>query len=340
MSPFRSIEALQTACRTLPAPDESARAAIGLREASLTKPAGSLGRLEKLVAWYGAWREPCLDRVDICLFAGNHGVLEQGVSAWPASVTAAMIENFRQGGAAINQLAREARAGLHVITLGDLVPSADLTRAPALTQEQFLDAVSTGYQSVPPMTDLLVLGEMGVGNTTAAAALAAVLFGGDGAAWAGRGAGLDDEGIQRKIEAIDRALSLHGRDHSPLESARRYGGWELAALLGAMLGARHQRIPVLLDGFVVTAAVAPLALLDPSGLDHGYLGHCSQERGHRQLADRLGFEPLLDLELRLGEGSGAALAVPLVRAALACHNGMASFDDIAVSNQSHHKITT
>lgn len=338
MSPFHSIEALHAACTALPLPDRRAVSQIQAREAVLTKPAGSLGRLEELVEWFGAWRPLQVDQVDLCIFAGNHGVLAQNVSSWPASVTAAMVDNFMQQGAAINQLAKIAGAHLHVIPIGELIPSADFTLHPALSPEAFLAAVSTGYDAVPEHCDLLALGEMGVGNTTAAAALAAALFGQDGSYWAGRGAGLDEAGLTRKARVIDRALALHGRNHSPLDLTRIYGGWELAALMGASLAARHRRIPVLLDGFVVTAAVAPLARLDPTGLDHTRLAHQSQEQGHRQLAGFLGLDPLLDLQLRLGEGSGAALAIPLVRAALACHNGMASFSDVAIHNKSERII--
>ncbi len=333
MSPFPSLSALHSACLALPAPDDAALAAIRAREAVLTKPAGSLGQLEEIVAWYGAWRPLVLTQVDICIFAGNHGVLAQNVSSWPASVTAAMVENFEQGGAAINHLAQVAGAGLHVVPVGALAPSADLTEAPALTVAQFLEAVSTGYDAVPQGCSLLALGEMGVGNTTAAAAMAAAFFGEDGRYWAGRGAGLDGQGVARKARAIDKALALHGRNHAPLDLARLYGGWELAALMGATLAARHRRIPVLLDGFVVTAAVAPLAAVTVTGLAHTRLAHRSHEQGHHQLASRLGLNPLLDLQLRLGEGSGAALAVPLVRAALACHNGMASFADVAIDDK-------
>ncbi|WP_035446677.1 nicotinate-nucleotide--dimethylbenzimidazole phosphoribosyltransferase [Asaia prunellae] len=337
MSPFRSLDDLHRACTILPMPDQDAASQIRAREAVLTKPAGSLGRLEELAEWFGSWRPLCLDQADICIFAGNHGVLAQGVSSWPANVTEAMVRNFLSDGAAINQLARNADARLHVVTVGNLVASGDFTRDVALSSEAFLEAVSTGYNAVPAGCDLLALGEMGVGNTTAAAALSAAFFGEDGAYWAGRGAGLDDEGVIRKAQAIDRALSLHGRDHAPLELARIYGGWELAALLGATLAARHRRIPVMLDGFVVTAAVAPLAALHQEGLAHTRLAHNSHEQGHRQLASRLGFVPLMDLNLRLGEGTGAALAIPLVRAALACHNGMARFSDAAFADENERK---
>ncbi|GBR04892.1 nicotinate-nucleotide--dimethylbenzimidazole phosphoribosyltransferase [Asaia siamensis] len=339
MSPFHSLDALHAACTTLPMPDKEAVSRIRAREAVLTKPAGSLGRLEELVEWFGAWRPLQIDQVDLCIFAGNHGVLAQNVSSWPADVTAAMVANFTQQGAAINQLARVADAHLHIVPISDLTPSADFTLHPALSPEDFLAAVSAGYDAVPTRCDLLALGELGVGNTTAAAALAAALFGQNGAYWAGRGAGLDEAGLARKASAIDRALALHGRNHSPLDLARLYGGWELAALMGATLAARHRRIPVLLDGFVVTAAVAPLALLDPTGLDHTRLAHQSQEQGHRELAERLGLDPLINLQLRLGEGSGAALAIPLVRAALACHNGMARFADASIDDMNERKTT-
>lgn len=332
MSRFRSMDALSHACHNLPQPDNGARAAIRVREAILTKPQGSLGTLEDLVAWFGSWRPLSLDAAALCVFAGNHGVLAQGVSSWPGSVTASMVGNFDRGGAAINQLARCADAALHVIPVNGLKATNDITRAPALSEAQFLEAVSLGYDAVPETCDLLALGEMGIGNTTVAAALSAALFGGEGRDWAGLGAGLDESGIRRKISAIDRALALHGRDHDPLTLARLYGGWELAALLGAALAARHRRIPVLLDGFVVTAAVAPLALCAEDGLAHVRIAHYSNEQGHRSLSAKLGLSPLLDLALRLGEGSGAALAIPLVRAAIACHTGMASFDDVAIAD--------
>ncbi|GAB6855401.1 nicotinate-nucleotide--dimethylbenzimidazole phosphoribosyltransferase [Asaia astilbis] len=338
MSRFRSLDDLHTACTTLPEPDLDAISQIGEREAVLTKPAGSLGRLEELVEWFGSWRPLHIHQADICIFAGNHGVLAQNVSCWPASVTAAMVQNFTQDGAAINQLARSVDARLSVFPMEDLTPSADFTQQAALSRDAFLRAVSVGYDAVPDSCDLLALGEMGVGNTTPAAALSAALFGQDGTYWAGMGAGLDEAGVTRKARAIDKALALHGRNHSPLDLARLYGGHELAALLGAALAARHRRIPVLLDGFVVTAAVAPLAALAPTGLAHTRLAHRSQEQGHSHLCRFLGLNPLLDLQLRLGEGSGAAMAIPLVRAALACHNGMASFSDVAINDKNDRII--
>ncbi|GFE93538.1 nicotinate-nucleotide--dimethylbenzimidazole phosphoribosyltransferase [Acetobacter persici] len=386
-----SLAALRAACLALPEADATARRSIEAHEAELTKPAGSLGRLEELTQWLGGWQkraQPRLDRVQILIFAGNHGVVRQGVSPWPQDVTAQMVQNFESGGAAINQLARVAGATLQVVPVRGLAATADFTTAPAMTEEAFLDAVQTGYDAVPHACDLLCLGEMGIGNTTAAAALAAALFGGTGADWAGRGTGLDAPGVAHKARVIDAALAHHKAEmaatqgasaaesehakrlgavtpaYDPLEIARRLGGYELAALLGATLAARHSGIPVLLDGFVCTAAVAPLARLAASdaeakaeagtetgteacagledqarngaatgGLAHTRLSHCSAEAGHARLAEKLGLVPLLDLGLRLGEASGAALAVPLLRAAVACHNGMATFAQAAVSGR-------
>jgi nicotinate-nucleotide--dimethylbenzimidazole phosphoribosyltransferase len=314
-----------------------AAAAVADRQTQLTKPPGSLGRLEDLAAWLARWQGqpvPSLNNVAILIFAGNHGVTAQGVSPYPSSVTAQMVANFSNGGAAINQLAAVAGASLRVVPLALDRPTQDFTQGPAMEEGEFLDAVRTGYDSVPRDADLVCLGEMGIGNTTAAAAVAAALFGGGGFRWAGRGTGIDDEGLVRKRRAIDVGLERHaGVIGDPLAVAMVLGGRELAAILGATLAARHQGIPVLLDGFICTAAAAPLALLKPGALDHTMLAHVSAEAGHRTLADMLGLQPLLDLGMRLGEGSAAALAVPLLRAALACHTGMATFAEAAVDNR-------
>jgi nicotinate-nucleotide--dimethylbenzimidazole phosphoribosyltransferase len=335
---FASLAQLATACRELPAADAAAEAAVAAREAMLTKPAGSLGRLEEAVAWLARWQgrnPPRLERVEVLVFAGNHGVTAQGVSAYPAAVTAQMVANFAAGGAAINQLARIAEAHLRVLPLSLDRPTADFTAAPALTEQDFLVAVETGFDAVSPQADLVCLGEMGIGNTTAAAALAAALFGGGGARWVGRGTGVDNAGLARKQTTIDRALAKHAASLSdPLACAATFGGRELAAILGAALAARRRRIPVLLDGFVCTAAAAPLARLHPGALAHAMAAHVSAEAGHRSLLDELGLRPLLDLDMRLGEGSGAAVGVLLLRAALACHLGMATFAQAGVAEKS------
>jgi nicotinate-nucleotide--dimethylbenzimidazole phosphoribosyltransferase len=334
----RQSDFLPELLRNLPGPDEAAAHAVAQRQARLTKPAGSLGQLEEVVAWLARWQRremPRLDQVDVLIFAGNHGVTAQGVSPFPAEVTVQMVANFQAGGAAINQIAKTVGATLNVLPLSLDRPTADFTQAPAMTPVEFRAALAAGFDAVVPGTDLLCLGEMGIGNTTAAAAMAAALFGGPGSAWAGRGTGLDAAGVAHKAAVVDRALLLHAEAlGDPWEVARRLGGRETAAILGAVLAARRHSIPVLLDGFVCTAAAAAALKLLPSGLDHTMIGHISAEAAHRRLVNELGRPVLLDLEMRLGEGSGAALAVGLLRAAVACHAGMATFDEAGVADGS------
>ena len=332
---FATLEDIRAFCHDLPGGDAAAAAAAGRRQASLTKPPGSLGRLEELAIFLARWqgRElPALDRVTVAVFAGNHGVAARGVSAYPAAVTAQMVANFAAGGAAINQLARLAGAGLTVVPIDLDRPTADFTEAAAMTSGEFLSALDLGWRSVPADSDLMIVGEMGIANTTAASALCAALYGGELARWIGRGTGVDDRGFERKRAAIATALRRHhGWLADPLQTAAALGGRELAAIAGAMLAARHHRVPLLLDGFVATAAVAPFARLAPGVLDHCLAGHVSAEPGHRALLRELALAPLLDLGMRLGEASGAAVAVHLLRAALACHAGMATFADAGVS---------
>ena len=336
MTEFASFADLRAACLDLPPPDPTAAGAAAAREATLTKPPGSLGRLEDFVAFLSRWQgrhAPRLERVNVLVFAGNHGVVARGVSAYPAEVTAQMVANFAAGGAAINQLARIAGAHLQVVPLFLEQPTVDFTVAAAMGESRFLSAVSVGYDAVAD-ADLLCLGEMGIGNTTAAAAIAAALFGGGGRRWVGRGTGVDEEGLARKQAAVDRALAVHADIlGDPLAVAATFGGHELAALLGAALAARRRRIPVLLDGFVCTAAVAPLARMRTDALDHSLAAHVSAEAGHRALLDELGLKPILDLGMRLGEASAAAVGVLLLRAALACHTGMATFAEAGVSDK-------
>jgi nicotinate-nucleotide--dimethylbenzimidazole phosphoribosyltransferase len=337
MANFATFADLRAACLDLPGGHPVASAAVAARENNLTKPPKSLGRLEELTAFLAHWQghaPPKLDRADILVFAGNHGVTAQGVSAYPAEVTVQMVANFSAGGAAINQLARAAGANLRVIPLSLERPTADFTVAPAMSEAEFLAALAEGYAAVANDADLVILGEMGIGNTTAAAAIAAALFGGGGARWAGRGTGIDDDGLKRKRDVIDRALARHAALlHDPLAVAAAFGGRELAAILGACLAARRANIPVILDGFVCTAAVAPLYKLRADTLSHALAGHVSAEAGHRALLDELGLKPLLDLNMRLGEASGAATALLLLRAALACHTGMATFAEAGVSDK-------
>jgi nicotinate-nucleotide--dimethylbenzimidazole phosphoribosyltransferase len=337
MSGIASLGDIRALLEHLPQGDDNAGTAITQRQARLTKPQGSLGRLEELVAWLGRWQgreAPRLDEITVLVFAGNHGVVVRGVSAYPASVTAQMVANFERGGAAINQICKTVGATLRVIPLKLDTPTADFTQGQAMTEPEFVEAVAAGYDAVPASADLVCLGEMGIGNTTVASALAAALFGGGGERWAGRGTGLDDAGMARKRETIDAGLERHQTHHAdPLAASIIFGGRELAAIFGATLAARRHRIPVLLDGFVATAAAAPLARLKPNALHHAQVAHCSAEAGHRGLCAELNLRPILDLDMRLGEGSGAALSVSVLRAALACHVGMATFDEAHVDER-------
>lgn len=326
---FRSLLA------SAPGPDEEARAQAQARNRQLTKPPGALGRLEELAIWYAGWRgtpRPEISAPQVVVFAGNHGVTEQGVSAFPAEVTAQMVANFEAGGAAINQLARAAGARMDVVALDLDRPVADFTRAPAMGEAEFLDALRAGWEAVDGGADLLVVGEMGIGNTTAAAAIAHALFGGSAADWTGRGTGVDEAGLANKIRVVAAGVARHAGDGADgLDILARLGGRELAAMAGAIAAARMMRIPVILDGFICTAAAACLEAVQPGALDHAVAGHLSAEGAHGVLLARLGKEPLLSLGLRLGEGSGAAVAIGVLKAAVACHSGMASFAEAGVA---------
>ncbi|SDD96690.1 nicotinate-nucleotide--dimethylbenzimidazole phosphoribosyltransferase [Ruegeria marina] len=317
-----------------PGPDTAARSEAEARNGQLTKPPGALGRLEDLAIWYAGWRgdaRPEIKAPQVIVFAGNHGVTAQGVSAFPAEVTVQMVMNFRHGGAAINQLARAAGARMDVHALELDRPTQDFTQGPAMSGAELLSALQTGWSAVDPQADLLVVGEMGIGNTTPAAAIAHALFGGTAADWTGRGTGVNDAGLANKTRVVAEGVSLH-RSRDGLEVLRCLGGRELAAMAGAIAAARQLRIPVILDGFICTAAAATLAAISVDALDHTVAGHQSSEGAHRVLLEKLGKEALLSLGLRLGEGSGAALAINILKSAVACHSGMATFAEAGVSD--------
>lgn len=333
--PFDDIRNL---IRSMPEADAEAAAAVAERDATLTKPAGSLGRLEDLAAWCAAWQgkaPPSFDRPLVCVFAGSHGVTKKGVSAFPDAVNRQMLDNFAAGGAAINQLCSAYGLGFKVFDLALDMPTGDITEGPALDERACVATMAFGMEAVAAGTDCLGIGEMGIGNTTIAAALYAALFGGDPAHWVGRGTGVDGEGLSRKVTAVEAALACHaGHLSDPLEVLRRLGGREIAAMVGAILAARLQRVPVVIDGYVATAAAAILQALDPSALDHCVAGHLSAEGAHAEVLERLGLKPLVLLGMRLGEGSGAALAMSLIKGAVACHGGMATFAQAGVSGRS------
>jgi nicotinate-nucleotide--dimethylbenzimidazole phosphoribosyltransferase len=335
MTAFATPADFMMALADLPSPDRPARAAATARQAQLTKPPGSLGRLEDIAVFVAGWQareRPAIAHGKVVVFAGNHGVVARGVSAFPAAVTAQMVANFAAGGAAINALSAAAGLTLAVVPIALDRPTADFTQVPAMSAEECLDALNIGAAAIGDDTDLLVLGEMGIGNSTAAAALCAASFGGDVAVWVGPGTGIDTDGIARKVSTVEAGLAAHaGKLIDPVEILRRLGGREIVAIAGAVLAARHRRIPVVLDGFICSAAIAPLAAAHPGIVDHCLAGHCSTEPGHARLLALLGLEPLLRLDMRLGEGSGAAVAVGVIRAALMAHDRMATFAEAGVA---------
>lgn len=332
-APFTTLAEFRAVLTKSTVIDAEAMRGAEARNSQLTKPPGALGRLEDLAIWYAGWRgdaRPMIAAPQVIIFAGNHGVCAQGVSAFPPEVTAQMVANFEHGGAAINQLCKAAGATMTVHALDLETPTADFTVAPAMSEAEVVSALQTGWNAVDPSADLLVTGEMGIGNTTSAAAVAAAVLGGDAAEWTGRGTGVDDAGLARKIDVVTRGLALHDTT-DPLEALRCLGGRELAAMAGAIAAARSLRIPVILDGFICSAAAASLFKAEPSALDHVIAGHLSAEGAHQRLLDAIGKDPILSLGLRLGEGSGGALAINILKAAVACHSGMATFAEAGVA---------
>lgn len=305
----------------LPTCDRAARESVHARAANILRPSGALAWLDEIAAWVAGWQRtsrPAIARPTGLIFAADHGVAAATkVSAYPTGVTEAMFAAYNEGRSTINAFARIAGAEVVAIDVGIGRPTGDIRYEPALTEERFDEITRIAFEAVDRLDcDLLVLGEMGIGNTTPSAAIAAALAGGETAAWVGRGTGVDDEGLARKRAAVQEAQRRIAGVTDPIEILREVGGSEVAAIAAATVAARHRSIPVVLDGYVVTSAVLPLSLVDEAALDHCTVGHCSSEPGHRKLLERLGKRPLLDLDMRLGEGSGAMAAVPLI--AMAC----------------------
>jgi nicotinate-nucleotide--dimethylbenzimidazole phosphoribosyltransferase len=332
---FTTLAQVRAMMETLPLTDADAVAGAQARNAQLTKPPGALGRLEDLAIWYAGWRgtdRPSLIAPQIIVFAGNHGVAAKGVSAFPPEVTEQMVMNFQHGGAAINQLAKTFGAKMDVHALSLDTPTADFTESPAMTEAEVCAAIQTGWDAVDADADLLVTGEMGIGNTTSAAAIGNALLGGDAADWTGRGTGVEGAALQSKTDVVAAGVALHGGKGDGLDTLAALGGREVAAMAGAILRARSLRIPVILDGFICTAAATCLHTTQPGVLDHTVAGHQSDEQAHARMLEALGKAPLLQLGLRLGEASGGALAIGVLQGAIACHSGMATFAEAGVSD--------
>lgn len=332
--PFDDMRAL---FKAMPQGNFENAALARAHETQLTKPPGALGKLEAISEWMATWQAtypPRADRTIVAVFAGNHGVVAQGVAAYPQAVTAQMVANFQSGGAAVNQICKTFDLGLKVFELALELPTADITQDAALSEQECAATFAYGMEAIAGGCDLLCIGEMGIGNTTIAAAIAHGLFGGAPEDWVGPGTGVDIQGLRRKADAVRRAIALHAAHlNDPLEVLRRLGGREISAMAGAIMAARMERVPVVIDGYVATAAAAVLFAIDPGALDHCMVAHCSAEPAHKALLQKINKQPLLDLGMCLGEASGAALAAGLVKAALNCHNNMATFASAGVSDK-------
>lgn len=330
-----TLDEVRTLMSSFPGPHKQSLDLAGEREPQLTKPPGSLGRLEELSHWLAAWqgRHPATMNVARAhVFAGNHGVTAKGVSAYPSEVTIQMVGNFQAGGAAINQLCKTFDIELRVDALELENPTADFTEKPAMSEAEVTSALSHGMTQVESGTDILCLGEMGIGNTTSAAAICHSLYGGAATDWTGPGTGVEGEALSAKAQVVADAVKLHDCKDG-LDVLMCLGGRELAAIAGAIIGARMKAVPVMLDGYVCTAAASVLEATVPGALDHCQVGHVSSEPGHQRLLDKLNKTALINFEMRLGEASGAALAVGLLKAAAACHSGMATFAEAGVTDK-------
>lgn len=334
-----SVETLADVRRlvaTMPGPSEEARRVFSERNARLTKIPGSLGRIEEVGEWLAAWTgrvPPTVDAPLVAVFAANHGVADRGVSAFPKEVTAQMVANYAAGGAAINQFCAANRLALEVHPLDLDRPTPDISEADAFDDDDLVAAINVGMSVATSGTDLLGFGEMGIGNTTVASAVYLALFGGSSEEWVGPGTGVAGEMLANKARIVGRAAARLGGERDGLDVLRRVGGREIAAMVGAIVAARHARVPIVLDGFVTTAAAAVVFAMAPEGIDHCLFAHRSAEPAHVRCLKTMGREPLLDLGLRLGEGTGAAAAMGIVRLAAAYHAGMATFEEAGVSNK-------
>lgn len=338
------------------APDEPALQRARERQLSLTKPPGSLGRLEEVACTIAAMQAndvPALDRISIVVFAADHGVAEEGVSAFPQAVTAEMVRNFARGGAAISVLARELGATLAVVNAGTVSPlealegvtdarvaagTRNFVRYDAMSKDELARALQAGNEAAEKacadQSQLFIAGEMGIANTTSATAVAAALLSMDARELVGPGTGLDAGGMAHKAELINQALAYHGLDpEQPLDILRRIGGFEIAAIVGVYMRCAQLGISILVDGFITSAAAMIACAINPSVRPWMLFSHASAEPGHRLMMRHLDARPLFDLDMRLGEGSGAAVAVPMLRLALALHNGMATFAEAGVSEK-------
>lgn len=335
MSAIRSLDQIRELLRDLPVSNNSAMFAARTREATLLKQPGALGRIEELTEWLCGWQghhPPTADRCQVAIFVGSHGITAEDFSAFPAEVTEQTVEAFTGGTAAINQLCQMQAYELKIYEVAVEIPTRNFLKQPAMEDDECAEAMAFGMSAVEEGVDLLCLGEMGVGNTLSAAAVCHGLYGQSAELWIGSGFGAGHGTINNNIRMVREGVAMHKHCMTDaLEVLRHVGGRELAAIAGAIIAARMNRIPIVLDGYACTAAAAVLQAINPTALDHCVVGHVSAEEGHTKLLALLKKDALLNLGIRLGEGLGAALAVSILHAAAACHNGMGLFDQLRIS---------
>ena len=318
----------------IPLSNESIKKKATEYQNTLLKPKNSLGLLEELAVFYCSWHgslKPKIKKIQTVIFAGNHGVCNQSVNAFPQKVTFQMVENFNNGKAAVNQLSEEIGSNLKIVKLDLDRPTKDFTKEPAMSYDDFFKAFNIGFKSVKRNTDVLLLGEMGIGNSTVASAIISSLIGGKVSKYVGKGSSRNNKLIDHKIAIVKKGLSLN-KNKSPLEVLRCLGGRELVAIFAATIQARLLKIPVIIDGFICTASIMPLFFLKKTAIDHCIFSHCSAEKGHKISLDYLEKRPLLSLDMCLGEATGALLALSILKSALSCHNNMGTFENSGVSH--------
>ncbi|WP_336276900.1 nicotinate-nucleotide--dimethylbenzimidazole phosphoribosyltransferase [Bartonella sp. CB178] len=328
-SPFDDFRALLT---NLPVADEISIILAKKRQESLTRAGGALGKLGDIAVWYAGWRDaekpPIVKRPLVAIFSGNHGIIDENITPFPQSMTQKMVKNSTAGGGVINQICQSYDLGLKIFDLALEYPTMNITKDAAMDEHGAAATMAFGMESIANGIDLLCIGEMGIGNATIASALCLALFGGEAEDWIGNYVESDEEFYRRKITAIKTAVSLHKQHfNDPFEIMRRLGGREVAAIIGAVLAARMEKVPVVLDGFVATAAAAVLYKMHPRSLDHTLIGHVSPDPAHRKLLKMIGKEPLLDLEINFCEGVGAAVAAGVVKAAVLTHAQTITFEE-------------
>jgi nicotinate-nucleotide--dimethylbenzimidazole phosphoribosyltransferase len=319
----------------MPNIDEEAVELVRKRDSNLLKPSGSLGLLEELVEWVSGWQgsyPPRIDNLSLSIFVSNHGTAtNHRISPFPTSVTEALVKSFRAEHAVVNQICKTHNIGLQVFDLAIEVPTNDITKEPAMLENDCITTILFGREALSSNPDILCLGDAGIGNTTIASAICSALYGEDVEEWVGSGTGADQEMIEKKIEVIKKSLITH-KNREPFQILRCFGGREFAAIAGAIIAARFERVPVILDGFPVCAAAAILYEISPSSIDHCYVGHRSAELGHSKLLEKINKTPLIDFKMRLGEGSGAAMAMPIIMSAINIHNNTSTFEEADVPN--------